>query len=157
MKNYICRLSNEKNTIELGKQLGNICFNCSANIYLYGDIGVGKTTFVRGFLNAIGYYGLVKSPTYTFIESYTINNNILHHIDLYRITNENELDFIDIYEYFDNNTICIVEWPQRGNNILPLPDLALILSYSDNERESTIIPYSSVAINWINQLCNIRN
>ncbi|PPI87808.1 tRNA (adenosine(37)-N6)-threonylcarbamoyltransferase complex ATPase subunit type 1 TsaE [Candidatus Pantoea edessiphila] len=156
MKNYFLNLSCEKKTIELGNELGLLCYNQPVNIYLYGDLGSGKTTFVRGFLRASGYYGIVKSPTYTFVESYKVYDILLYHIDLYRINNQCELDSIGICEYF-GNTICLVEWPQCGKGMLPLPDLKLVFHYIGDKRKVQLIAYSSFTKYLLEELYYLRN
>ena len=89
---------------------------------LSGFLGAGKTTFVRGVLQGLGHKGKVKSPTYTLIEPYVISRYNIYHFDLYRFTDEEEWDAAGFNEYFSDENICIVEWPENAEGILPKPN-----------------------------------
>ena len=97
-------------------------------IFLNGDLGAGKTTLTRACLRALGYQGVVKSPTYAMVESYSFADRLLHHFDLYRVRSEEELYAMGIEDYFSNEAICMIEWPCHGVNVLPKPDLILTLN-----------------------------
>lgn len=104
-------------------------------IFLKGDLGAGKTTFVRGFLRALGYTGIVKSPTYTLVETYSFNNNAtIHHFDLYRLRSPLELNNIGLDYYFTKNTICFIEWPEKANRLLPQFTLKLSFEIKGDKR-----------------------
>lgn len=105
------------------------------NLYLQGELGAGKTTFVRGVLRGLGYRGIVKSPTYTLVEYYRIADRDIYHLDLYRMATATELDDIGCRDYFDALAICLVEWPERSRDRLPTPDLLIDIAVNRKRRD----------------------
>lgn len=126
-------LESPQATEALGSRLaGAVLGRCI--VYLRGDLGTGKTTLARGFLRARGYQGMVKSPTYTLLEPYKINDIPVFHLDLYRLVDPDELEFIGLRDLLGENAILLVEWPERGQGVLPPPDLVIVLSYKKGGR-----------------------
>ena len=104
-------------------------------IYLQGDLGTGKTTLVRGLLRGFGFHGRVKSPTYTLVEPYSVDDLTVYHLDLYRLGSADELEWIGLRDLLGDATLLLIEWPERGSGMLPPADLCIALSYRCTGRE----------------------
>jgi len=103
-------------------------------IFLEGDLGAGKTTLVRALIRALGYAGPVKSPTYSLVEVYVISSLYLYHFDFYRFESPEEFLDAGLDEYFNDNAVCLVEWPERAQGCVPAPDLRLRLQHAGSGR-----------------------
>lgn len=111
-------------------------------IYLHGDLGAGKTTLVRGLLRELGHQGPVPSPTYTLLEPYELGGRTVLHLDLYRLADPEELDYLGLRDYLDQPLLMVVEWPDRGAGMLPEPDLELWLEYASDQRRAIAVAHS---------------
>jgi tRNA threonylcarbamoyladenosine biosynthesis protein TsaE len=103
-------------------------------IYLQGDLGAGKTLFTRAYIHALGYEGYVKSPSYGLLETYEVAGKTILHLDLYRIEDPEELEYLAIRDLFGKNSVLMVEWPDRGDAYLPVPDMVLEFDEIDESR-----------------------
>jgi tRNA threonylcarbamoyladenosine biosynthesis protein TsaE len=108
-------------------------------VTLHGELGSGKTTLVRGLLRARGISGPIKSPTYALVEHYPVSSLYFYHFDFYRFMNPNEWDSAGMSDYFRDDAVCIVEWPERVGGLLPEPDVALSLSYAVQDRGRDVV------------------
>jgi tRNA threonylcarbamoyladenosine biosynthesis protein TsaE len=104
-------------------------------VTLSGDLGAGKTTLVRGMLRELGWDGPVKSPTYTLVEYYPLSSLYFYHFDFYRFADPGEWETAGLAELFRSDSACVVEWPERVANLLPPPDLAIVLTPAGEGRD----------------------
>jgi len=144
-------LSDEVATVNMGNRIADI-IEQGAVIYLHGDLGAGKTTFTRGVVQGFGHTGKVKSPTYTLVEPYELERANVYHFDLYRLGDPEELEYMGIRDYFSAEAICVVEWPEKGGEFIPVPDLNITLSYVGDERKIVISSASERGMAIINKL-----
>ena len=137
------QLRGEREQVNFGRHLA-AATGSRALIFLEGDLGAGKTTLVRGFLRGRGHEGNVKSPTYTLIEPYELASGPCYHLDLYRLGDPGELEYLGLREMLQEQAVLLVEWPDRGKGWLPACDLEIRLSYTQdgNAREALLTPHS---------------
>jgi len=143
MKNKLT-LSSLEDTKKLGQELAKEILKRKGEaafvVFLDGDLGTGKTTLVKEIIFALGVKEKVKSPTFTIIEPYELNNENIYHVDLYRIIDPSELEIIGLREYLnESNAIIFIEWPEKSYRYLKKFDLKISLKHlSENERKCRI-------------------
>ncbi len=129
-------LPDETATVAFGKTLAAACQGTGL-ITLSGDLGTGKTTLSRGIVQSFGHTGAVKSPTYTLVEPYDLDTMRIFHFDLYRLEDPEELEFIGLWDYLNEDALVLIEWPEKAFGVLPPADLALTLALKDRGRTIT--------------------
>ncbi len=125
-------------------------------VFLIGDLGAGKTTFARALLGALGVDSRIKSPTYSLIESYAAGNLAIHHLDLYRIADAGELEWLGLADLMAEPYLLLVEWPEHARAALPRPDLILRLAHAPASRDVVLEASSPRAARWLQELRHER-
>jgi len=115
-------------TTKLGRQLAPL-LSGGGIVYLYGDLGAGKTSLARAVLEGLGYKGRVKSPTYTLLEPYELDILTVYHMDLYRLSDPEELEYLGVREMMKQTVLSLIEWPDHGLGYIAPPDLVINLEY----------------------------
>jgi tRNA threonylcarbamoyladenosine biosynthesis protein TsaE len=133
-------LASEAEQLAFGARLAACLRGRSGLVFLRGELGAGKTTLVRGLLRALGYEGAVRSPTYTLIEPYVLDGVRLYHLDLYRLGDPEELEYLGLRDLLDGEALLLVEWPERGAGVLPAPDLEIEISHVPPGRRIALHP-----------------
>lgn len=144
-------LPNEAATVALARRLAPSLLDGGV-LFLRGELGAGKTTFARALLRELGVGERVKSPTYSLLERYRVNGHDAFHLDLYRIADPGELEWLGLDELDAPDTLVLVEWPERGRGALPRPDLEVALAHADSGREARLAPLSARGRRWLDRL-----
>lgn len=114
----------------------------SAALYLEGDLGAGKTTCARAFLRSCGVTGLVRSPTYTLVETYRLEARrpplTCVHVDLYRLEGAGQVDELGLRDFLTPGHLLLIEWPQKGAGSLPPADLELVFEFAGKGRRARL-------------------
>lgn len=118
-----------------------------AIVHLHGDLGAGKSTLARAWLRALGVTGTVRSPTYTLVERYPVEDGEALHLDLYRIGDAGELDFLGLDDI--DAALWLVEWPERGAAALPRADLEVHLAIAGDGRSVVLTAGSDAGTSWL--------
>lgn len=126
-------LTDPESQMAFGARLAT-CLTPPCVLYLEGDLGTGKTTLTRGLLRGLGHEGAVRSPTYTLIEPYALSTMQLHHLDLYRLGDPEELEYLGLRDLIDADAAWVVEWPDRGLGLLPPADLRILIDHHPEGR-----------------------
>jgi tRNA threonylcarbamoyladenosine biosynthesis protein TsaE len=134
-------LPDEAATRALGARLAH-ALRPGVTIHLCGELGAGKTTLARGLIQALGYAGKVKSPTYSLVELYTVSSLHLYHFDFYRFDDPKAWRESGFREHFNETSVCLVEWPERAGAALPQPDLRVTLVPASSGRDVTLEAYT---------------
>jgi len=134
-------LRDEAATAHLGQRLA-AALAPGLRVYLRGNLGAGKTTLARALLRALGFQGRVKSPSYALVELYTVSSLNLYHFDFFRFRDPKEWSDAGFREYFSNDGVCLVEWPEKAGDLLPLPDLEILLSTSGAGRDALLTAHT---------------
>lgn len=121
-------------------------------IHLSGDLGAGKTTLVRGFLRGAGYSGNVKSPTYTLVEPYLLAHRSVFHFDFYRLNDPEELEAIGYRDYMTGDSVCLVEWPEKGGELSGTADVMIKIVIDGDRREVELAAGSLTGKSLISKL-----
>lgn len=123
-----------------------------AVLYLYGELGAGKTTCVRSLLRALGVAGLVRSPTYTLVETYSLPALTCVHVDLYRLQSLTEVHELGLRDLVGPGSLLLVEWPEKGAGALPPADLELRLDYAGDARRANLGANTPLGRTWAENL-----
>ena len=121
-------------------------------VHLAGDLGAGKTTLARALLGALGVGERIKSPTYSLLESYRAGGMDIHHLDLYRIADAGELEWLGLADLTDPAALLLVEWPERGGDALPPADVRLALAHAGDRRRIEATSCSARGRAWLEVL-----
>ena len=147
-------LESEAETEQLGRELARRVAESGQGlvIHLDGDLGMGKTTLSRGVIRALGHEGAVKSPTYTLVEPYEDLEPPVYHFDLYRLGDPEELEYMGIRDYFASRSFRLIEWPERGEGILPDPDIEIHLEREGEGRSVVLRARSELGASLLNEI-----
>jgi tRNA threonylcarbamoyladenosine biosynthesis protein TsaE len=121
-------------------------------VYLQGELGAGKTTCARSLLRALGVTGLVRSPTYTLVETYVLAALTCVHVDLYRLQGYSEVDELGLRDLVGPGCLLLVEWPEKGGGALPPADLDLAFSYAGDARQARLASTTALGTEWRSNL-----
>lgn len=144
-------LPDEAATTALGARLAR-GLQGGLKIWLRGNLGAGKTTLTRGLLRGLGYEGKVKSPTYTLVEPYVISGLYLYHFDLYRFVDPEEWEAAGFRDYFNDESVCLVEWPDKAGDLLPSADLEIGLAPGGSGRIAVLTANTALGERCLNVL-----
>jgi len=120
-----------------------------AVIHLVGPLGAGKTTFARALLQVLGVGERVKSPTYSLIESYSVDGLAIHHLDLYRIAASEELEWLGLADLDQAATLWLIEWPERAPGAVPPADLVVNLKHAEAARDLRLDALTDRGRDWL--------
>lgn len=123
-----------------------------AAVHLLGELGAGKTTLARGFMRGCGIAAAVRSPTFTLVQVYEAGSQTLVHLDLYRLADPSELEHLGLEEWDRASCLWLIEWPQRGANLLPPADLVVTLTAGTQGHEARLEACTTAGVAWLDRL-----
>jgi tRNA threonylcarbamoyladenosine biosynthesis protein TsaE len=123
-----------------------------AVLYLRGELGAGKTSCARSLLRALGVGGLIRSPTFTLLESYRLGAVTCIHVDLYRLHSPVEVDELGLRDHLNPGCLMLIEWPEKGGDVLPAADLELTLAYANGGRRARLQARTALGMAWLDLL-----
>ncbi|WOJ96835.1 tRNA (adenosine(37)-N6)-threonylcarbamoyltransferase complex ATPase subunit type 1 TsaE [Congregibacter brevis] len=147
-------LETEAEVVDFGRALAGH-LPLGTTLYLYGELGAGKTTLTRGIAWGLGHTGAVKSPTYTLVEPYGDLQKPLYHFDLYRLGDPEELEYMGIRDYFGGQSLVVVEWPERGGEFLPRADMEIRLAVKGQGRHVWVNAYSDIGVECLTAIRSV--
>ncbi len=144
----------------LGRALGEALLMPSRQaivVAIRGDLGAGKTTLVGGVLNGVGFKGNARSPTYTLIEPYETSRRHFYHLDLYRLADPHEVEALGLRDLLTSDAALLIEWPERGEGVLPVADLAISIGYSVGDtREVSLAAQTAAGEEVLRKVLEVR-
>ncbi len=148
-------LADAEATDTLGEELARAfpgALRGCALLYLRGELGAGKTSCARSLLRTLGVGGLIRSPTFTLLESYRLGAVTCIHVDLYRLHSPVEVDELGLREHLNPGCLMLIEWPEKGGDALPAADLDLTLEYANGGRRARLHARTALGIEWLDLL-----
>lgn len=139
----IIKIPNEQSMLDFGATLAKASKQ-GAIIYLIGDLGAGKTTLARGFLRACGHTGAIRSPTYTLVETYSLPEMEIFHIDLYRLSDPEEVEYLGLTDLMTETAVGLIEWPERARGMIPQADISCTIHFDGDESREIKIDVHSI-------------
>lgn len=147
--------ANAEQTEACGARLARALPSCIPQllqVHLHGDLGAGKTTLARGFLQALGYSGVVRSPTYTLVESYALGALTVVHTDLYRLQDPEELEALGLRDLAVADHVWLIEWPERAGPWLPAADINIALAAHPAFHSIELHASTTAGAQWLAQV-----
>ncbi len=146
------KIPDEQSMLDFGAALSKAAEH-GAIIYLIGDLGAGKTTLARGFLRAYGHKGPIRSPTYTLVENYSLSHREVFHIDLYRLSDPEEVEYLGLRDLITETSIGLIEWPEKAKDMIPPADISCSISFDGKaSREINLSAYTERGTTILNAL-----
>lgn len=148
MKQLHLNLQDEQETEQVGQRMA-ASMMAPLTVYLSGPLGAGKSTLIRALLRSKGVKGPIKSPTYALVEPYSFSSYSIYHFDFYRFFDENEWEESGFRDYFSDQSIRLVEWPEKAGSVLPAPDLVFELVYKVSDTDPGTINGRTLTVSAI--------